>query len=436
MLMTVMWRRMLPLRGLLRTGLVGQAQFRSRLFHSGPQLGRVITKYQLQGSKSLACSSVLPLWKSYCRVPNDEALDAIVGEHQSPTCSGCGASFQIADSSKPGYIPKPKFIELQKELELCDGQHLEEAENRNTSSAVTEKSLVVCNRCFSLKHYNTALDITLKRDDYLHHLSHLKDKRALILLIVDVTDFPGSLFPDLNTLIPPTNPVVIVANKTDLLPKGLQAQFWKEFESMITTECLRSILVGCNISEVHFVSAKTGRGIEELTEAILGKWGNRGDVYLLGCTNVGKSTLFNSLLVTLCGARPGDLTAESNIGITPAATISQWPGTTLGLLSFPIMSMGKRRRRFAQARRRELAGSAEEVDIDAVFDEEVITKKKARQLSKNQDILDEIGLHRKPSEPKEHEHPPPQNRFWLHDTPGAINDEQVPGSVFFVTCKR
>lgn len=50
-----------------------------------------------------------------------------------------------------------------------------------------------------------------------------------------------------------------------------------------------------------------------------------GDVYLVGCTNVGKSTLFNTLLQSdYCKVKAGDLLQR--------ATISPWPGTTLNLL--------------------------------------------------------------------------------------------------------
>lgn len=55
-----------------------------------------------------------------------------------------------------------------------------------------------------------------------------------------------------------------------------------------------------------------------------------GDVYLVGCTNVGKSSLFNALLQSdYCKIKASDLIQR--------ATISQWPGTTLNMLKFPIM---------------------------------------------------------------------------------------------------
>ena len=60
-----------------------------------------------------------------------------------------------------------------------------------------------------------------------------------------------------------------------------------------------------------------------------------GDVFLVGCTNVGKSSLFNILLQSdYCKAQATDLVQR--------ATTSPWPGTTLNLLKFPIMRIQQR----------------------------------------------------------------------------------------------
>lgn len=56
-----------------------------------------------------------------------------------------------------------------------------------------------------------------------------------------------------------------------------------------------------------------------------------GDVYLVGCTNVGKSSLFNTLLKS-------DYCKVQAIDLVQRATVSAWPGTTLNLLKFPILN--------------------------------------------------------------------------------------------------
>ncbi|KAK8750388.1 hypothetical protein OTU49_014804 [Cherax quadricarinatus] len=55
-----------------------------------------------------------------------------------------------------------------------------------------------------------------------------------------------------------------------------------------------------------------------------------GDIYILGCTNSGKSTLFNALLNS-------DMCKTSASNLIQRATTSCWPGTTLNMLKFPIL---------------------------------------------------------------------------------------------------
>jgi ribosome biogenesis GTPase A len=54
-----------------------------------------------------------------------------------------------------------------------------------------------------------------------------------------------------------------------------------------------------------------------------------GDVYILGCTNVGKSTLFNALLQS-------DYCKVQAVDLIQRATTSLWPGTTISLLKVTI----------------------------------------------------------------------------------------------------
>ena len=336
-------------------------------------------------------------------------------EREGLSCSGCGALLQSDQSSQQGYVSREKLLEYVREKEedevekerkdgFKEGGKVEKGEMElevilAEDAAVDQRPPLICKRCFSLKNYNTALNITLKADDYLQHLGNLSQKRALILLVVDITDFPGSLFPDLHKLISKASQVMIAANKIDLLPERVHGLILKELRSVILRECEAS---GVSVARVHFTSAKLGTGLDELSDAVVKYWGNRGDVYLLGCTNAGKSSIFNHLLESLCGARPGQLSSDGRKDV-PVATISHWPGTTLGLLSFPIMSVGKRRRLQAQQRGRELQLLMGGGD----------NGRKLFSLDLNSSKLSTAGQES------------PRDRFRLYDTPGAINEAQV-----------
>ncbi len=62
----------------------------------------------------------------------------------------------------------------------------------------------------------------------------------------------------------------------------------------------------------------------------------------------------------------------------------------------------------------------------AFDDENILTPKEAKRLKSEPtdivDVFEELGIGRK----KKQAHDPlPVNKYWLHDTPGAINDAQV-----------
>ena len=82
-----------------------------------------------------------------------------------------------------------------------------------------------------------------------------------------------------------------------------------------------------------------------------------GDVYLLGCTNAGKSTLFNTLLQS-------DFCKSQAVDIVQRATTSPWPGTTLNLLKFPILKMAswKSAYRYKRLKETQLHEHAETVE--------------------------------------------------------------------------
>ena len=331
---------------------------RSRVFYRSLKFLRSREKLIAQG---IGGQQTLYRWHRYisAEADNDDSVksratnlvgpvsEVMIPENTRQLCPGCGALLQNQDSERPGYLPD------------CD--------------------MKVCQRCFRLTHYNDALHLTVSTQDYVRMLSELTAKRALILLIVDVLDFPSSLFPKLSQLLSHRSVVLIVGNKADLLSDAEKGKLWIKYSEFILSEATRSNLKGCKVKGVHFISAKTGRGVDKLVDYIMKDWGNRGDIYLLGCTNVGKSSLFNQLMKLICGSDKLDHTSP--------ATISRWPGTTLDLLKFPLMSVRKWFRLGAQKEQAAKLGFKPEHGRGGYI--------------------------------------PPANRHWVHDTPGAVNDQQV-----------
>ena len=63
-------------------------------------------------------------------------------------------------------------------------------------------------------------------------------------------------------------------------------------------------------------------GIDELLQSI-NHVRNKDDVYIVGTTNVGKSTLINKLI-------------EQSVGEKDVVTTSRFPGTTLDMIDIPL----------------------------------------------------------------------------------------------------
>ncbi|NXU79218.1 NOA1 protein, partial [Oreotrochilus melanogaster] len=192
---------------------------------------------------------------------------------------------------------------------------------------------------------------------------------------------------------------------------------------------------------------KTGYGLEGLISRLQHSWKCAGDVYLLGATNSGKSTLFNSLLRSdYCKSRAPD--------IIDRATVSSWPGTTLDLLKFPIINPTCDRIFRRQERLKEEATKTE----DDLSSEE---KKYLNQLKKqgylvgrvgrtfqqqksspeidfDPDLLsysiDEDPRHspRQRQEREEFTHNEVKDARWCFDTPGIIKENCVVPFIFQV----
>ncbi|MDA9472404.1 ribosome biogenesis GTPase YqeH [Enterococcus sp. 5H] len=206
-------------------------------------------------------------------------------------CIGCGAVIQTEHPNELGYTPKAAF---EKGIETGE---------------------VYCQRCFRLRHYNDIQDVQLTDDDFLRLLNELGKEDALIVNVVDIFDFNGSLIPGLHRFIG-DNPVLMVGNKVDILPKSLKKP------KMIQWMRERAHEEGLRPVDVLLTSGKKSGEMETLLEAIE-KYREDRDVYVVGVTNVGKSTLINQII-------------KQTAGVKDLITTSQFPGTTLDKIEIPL----------------------------------------------------------------------------------------------------
>ncbi|MDF2814312.1 MAG: GTPase [Paenibacillus sp.] len=211
----------------------------------------------------------------------------IQADRMEQTCSGCGVKLQTEHSEKIGYLP----------------------------TSAQERDPLLCQRCYRIKHYNEISSATVNSADFLEILSQLGRTDALIVHIVDLFDFEGSLISGLHRFVG-NAPVLLVVNKIDLLPKSINSN------RILNWAQKQAKLNGIWTSKVVLCSARKNIGFDRVVDALSEFRGNR-NVAVVGATNVGKSTLINRLIRDF-----SDLDGE--------LTTSPYPGTTLGVVNIPL----------------------------------------------------------------------------------------------------
>lgn len=206
-------------------------------------------------------------------------------------CIGCGVEIQTEDKEKVGYTPV-------------------------SSLNKSDNDIVYCKRCFRLKNYNEIIDTPLTSDDFLKILQGIADQDALVVNVIDIFDVTGTIVKGLIRHIG-SNDLIVAANKIDLLPRSVshaKIKHWlnKEVRDM-----------GLKPIDIEVISSERGLGIDQLMDMI-NKYRKGRDVYIVGCTNVGKSTFINRLIRQFAGEK------ESLI------TTSHFPGTTLDIIEIPL----------------------------------------------------------------------------------------------------
>src|SRR5690606_14087653 len=166
-----------------------------------------------------------------------------------------------------------------------------------------------------LKNYNELQPVSLTDDDFLKILNGLGERKGLIVKIVDIFDFNGSWLPGLDRFVV-SNDILLIANKADLLPKSVKQQ------KLINWMKQEAKKLGLKPIDVLTVSAHKGTGVEEAM-ALIDKYRKGQDVYVVGSTNVGKSTFINRIIKQATG--------QSDI-----ITTSHFPGTTLDIIEIPL----------------------------------------------------------------------------------------------------
>lgn len=196
-------------------------------------------------------------------------------------------------------------------------------------------SVTVCARCHSLRNYgqvkNQKAENLIPDFDFDRFISTKLIKSSsnspVVVIVVDCVDFDGSfpkraaksLFKALDVSLNSSKMIklpklVLVATKVDLLPQQIPPARLDRWVRR------RAKAVGApKLNGVYLVSARKDLGVRNLLSFIKELAGPRGNVWVIGAQNAGKSTLINTI------AKKDGVKATR---LTEASV----PGTTLGIL--------------------------------------------------------------------------------------------------------
>lgn len=167
----------------------------------------------------------------------------------------------------------------------------------------------ICQRCFRMKNYGEYQVSTKSNEEYIEILKNIDETKDLVVYMTDILN----LDKDLNWIREYIhNKLILVLNKRDVLPKSVKDEklinYIKELYPIF--------------EDVIVISTEKNYNIDLLLNKIK-KYQTTKKVYVVGHTNVGKSSLINKLIKNY---------SENNSNLT----ISPLPSTTLNKIEIEL----------------------------------------------------------------------------------------------------
>ena len=167
----------------------------------------------------------------------------------------------------------------------------------------------ICQRCFRMKNYGEYQVSTRSNEEYIEILKSIDETKDLVVYMTDILNLDKDLTWVREYI---HNKMILVLNKKDVLPKSVKDE-----------KLINYIKETCPLFEdVVVISTEKNYNIDLLLNKIK-KYQTTKRVYVVGHTNVGKSSLINKLIKNY---------SENNSNLT----ISPLPSTTLNKIEIEL----------------------------------------------------------------------------------------------------
>ena len=158
----------------------------------------------------------------------------------------------------------------------------------------------LCERCFRIKNYNDYKAVSKTNSDFIPILENINKTNDLVLLVVDLFNI-GNLSIIRKYL---KNDILLVLTKRDLLPKSVSLDKLYNYDYKI------------DFIDKIIISSNKNYNFDELLEKI-NMYKKTNNVYVVGYTNAGKSTMINKLIYNY-----SDLKTEITTSPLPSTTLN------------------------------------------------------------------------------------------------------------------
>ncbi|MDD3452869.1 MAG: 50S ribosome-binding GTPase [Bacilli bacterium] len=195
-------------------------------------------------------------------------------------CSGCGAIFQSENVNLEGYV---------------------KLENYDKSK--------ICERCFRIINYNEYQVIQKSNDEFINILKKINETNDLVVLVIDLLNINKDLKEITKYL---DNDVLAVYTKRDLLPLLIKDEKLLNYNLEMGIEFVDSIVISSN----------KNYNLDLLMEKI-NKYKKSKNVYVVGYSNTGKSTLINKIIYNY-------------FSLEMSITTSMLPSTTIDMIKIEL----------------------------------------------------------------------------------------------------
>lgn len=210
-------------------------------------------------------------------------------------CYSCGAILQANDKDKEGYI-KPS---------LLASNNLE--------------TILFCDKCYNEERFNQNPQPLVASKGFLTMLEDAAASDALIVIVVDLFSFECSFIHEVNEIIK-NSPLLIIANKRDLMPQGAKDEDLKEY----VAHRFRAARLPVKKKDVILTSLSGDLSLDEDWHRIIEEKRRAHDVYVIGAQKAGKTIFLQTFLRHY----------TNNTGRNIVTKI--YPGTSLRLLEIPL----------------------------------------------------------------------------------------------------